>query len=864
MMLPGDFYAREAEALAAPLYRFVLSRGARAHDAMDLVQETLLRALAGRASVREPARFRGFVYGIARHVLADSRRRPAPAGPLAAEDLPARGGDPAARDDARTLRAAVESLPDELREVLLLHYYDDLSYEEIAAALALPRPTVQGRLRRAKEILRARLRGAFGEEDGAARQAVRGALGVAAIPPSLEASVRDALAGAPNLAPAAAGAKPFLAAGAAAVVAAAGALAWLRPTEPPRPAREAPRALVLASSEPAAARIVAPITSDPAKPRAATAPPLDPASPEALERALALLSRERDATPPPYPYAWPAGSRPLDPALAKRLARKVTVDFPGISFASGLEFLRAVDLPMSLDDEARARMEADPVTLNLRLREITAKNAIDLMVSQARDLCYVADGASLRIVLNPGSEDEDRPRELDAHARRYAVNYTPYVPPAWIAEYRGVLANRRVTLDLRNVTLKDAILELQEASGLNLVIDQGIDAEEKRFTAFATDVPAGEALARILGAAGRELRFQLERESVIVTNAPAWVDPPADPGPILAERTVALAPLVGAGVPALVRALESQGLPVAVSPETWASRGTLSLGAVSGSAADVVAALNAETPLRAEIVLVEKSPRREMLALRGEVASAAPPLAGLAPEPFEEWTRSRADLVGLVLAREEARGNPPAAGLFELERAVARGAADLDRYLARAAEVATARERQRSLPPKLADARRALAERVPAAAAAEAVLQAAGAQDEEWHKGPPGFDVLLVEPRLTAQDQAVLEACRAQATDPRGAELVRELERELRKRRALEVTEGAYADLRRRVEAAALAYSIAASRALASEGEIADLEHAIAIADREAAILDRLEKSEPLAAAEAAEPAPSRPGDDGQ
>src|SRR5206468_3992882 len=76
-ILDGSGFASQAEALSEPLYRFMRSRGAGADEAMDLVQETLLRAFRARGALREPALFRAWIYGIGRNVLADARRAPA-------------------------------------------------------------------------------------------------------------------------------------------------------------------------------------------------------------------------------------------------------------------------------------------------------------------------------------------------------------------------------------------------------------------------------------------------------------------------------------------------------------------------------------------------------------------------------------------------------------------------------------------------------------------------------------------------------------------------------------------------------------------------------------------------------------------
>ena len=56
------------------------------------------------------------------------------------------------------LQTAINELPDEFKLVLLLFYYEDCSYLEIAERLGLPAGTVMSRLSRAKGHLRARLR----------------------------------------------------------------------------------------------------------------------------------------------------------------------------------------------------------------------------------------------------------------------------------------------------------------------------------------------------------------------------------------------------------------------------------------------------------------------------------------------------------------------------------------------------------------------------------------------------------------------------------------------------------------------------------------------------------------------------------
>ena len=61
----------------------------------------------------------------------------------------------------------VDELEDRYREILAMHYYDGMTYEEISAKLALPMETIRTRLRRAREILKSLL----GEEDESERAA---------------------------------------------------------------------------------------------------------------------------------------------------------------------------------------------------------------------------------------------------------------------------------------------------------------------------------------------------------------------------------------------------------------------------------------------------------------------------------------------------------------------------------------------------------------------------------------------------------------------------------------------------------------------------------------------------------------------
>jgi len=120
--------------------------------AEDLLQETFVRALGRREECAEAESPRAFLFGIARHVgLTAARRakrtRTEPLGEVAAEKTEK---DTALED----MRAAIGKLPDQIRETLEFRLRDELSYEEIAAVLAIPVGTVRSRLHTAMRLLR--------------------------------------------------------------------------------------------------------------------------------------------------------------------------------------------------------------------------------------------------------------------------------------------------------------------------------------------------------------------------------------------------------------------------------------------------------------------------------------------------------------------------------------------------------------------------------------------------------------------------------------------------------------------------------------------------------------------------------------
>jgi RNA polymerase sigma-70 factor (ECF subfamily) len=142
-----------------------------AHTAEELAQESLLRGMRALATLEDPAKFGPWLCGIASRVCLDwlksgqSRQVSLDAmcdGQADAWIVHA-GESPhetvARADDWQRLLAEVETLPAEYREVILLYYYDDVTYCDVAAVLGVSPATVNARLTKARAMLRERLSG---------------------------------------------------------------------------------------------------------------------------------------------------------------------------------------------------------------------------------------------------------------------------------------------------------------------------------------------------------------------------------------------------------------------------------------------------------------------------------------------------------------------------------------------------------------------------------------------------------------------------------------------------------------------------------------------------------------------------------
>jgi RNA polymerase sigma-70 factor, ECF subfamily len=151
-------------------YAVVLSRNRT--EAEDLVQETCLRALRAMERLRPDSNIKSWLFTILRNVwlnqLRQSRAAPEVAGIEFSENGPHEVVDTAkdpyatyiSNSEQERVRNAIQQLPVEFREIILLREYEELSYEEIGTLLECPLGTVMSRLARARSKLRDLLLGA--------------------------------------------------------------------------------------------------------------------------------------------------------------------------------------------------------------------------------------------------------------------------------------------------------------------------------------------------------------------------------------------------------------------------------------------------------------------------------------------------------------------------------------------------------------------------------------------------------------------------------------------------------------------------------------------------------------------------------
>lgn len=133
--------------------------------AEDAVQETFLRAFRHQDDFQGKSSVKTWITRIAINVCKDMLTDPW-ARHRSGEDLPDEATpEPSfSSEDRYVISGKIANLPPKYKEVILLHYYQELKLSEIAEILGESEATIKTRLKRARDMLRSELKGVFDDE----------------------------------------------------------------------------------------------------------------------------------------------------------------------------------------------------------------------------------------------------------------------------------------------------------------------------------------------------------------------------------------------------------------------------------------------------------------------------------------------------------------------------------------------------------------------------------------------------------------------------------------------------------------------------------------------------------------------------
>ena len=166
MGAPIESLSDEIVGLLPRLRRFARTLARDPHDADDLVQIAVERALARSGQLRPDSRLASWLFGILRHAWIDeARARGRRNRVFASEELGENVGDGSSGSaaDMLAIEEAMSRLPEEQRTAVALVLIEGLSYKEAADVMNVPIGTLTSRLARGREALQSMLAETVGE-----------------------------------------------------------------------------------------------------------------------------------------------------------------------------------------------------------------------------------------------------------------------------------------------------------------------------------------------------------------------------------------------------------------------------------------------------------------------------------------------------------------------------------------------------------------------------------------------------------------------------------------------------------------------------------------------------------------------------
>ncbi len=152
------WFSEQVRALEPGLFALAMSYMKEEADALDCIQQSILNAYTKLETLREPDKFKPWLYGILVNQCKDELRRRGRTVSLEDRDGEEPASEPAVSFETKAvLWAAVQRLSEPYRTLLILFYYEDLPTEDIALAMNQKPATVRKQLERAREKLRTEL-----------------------------------------------------------------------------------------------------------------------------------------------------------------------------------------------------------------------------------------------------------------------------------------------------------------------------------------------------------------------------------------------------------------------------------------------------------------------------------------------------------------------------------------------------------------------------------------------------------------------------------------------------------------------------------------------------------------------------------
>jgi RNA polymerase sigma-70 factor, ECF subfamily len=127
------------------------------HLAEDAAQEALAAACRGLKTLRRPESFGAWVGSVCRNVAKDMLRQ-LPRQREASDGHTKKESDCVDDEQSKILSEAIQQLPQHLREVVFLRFYNEMSYGQMSNVLGATQQSIDGRLRRAKKKIAAYLK----------------------------------------------------------------------------------------------------------------------------------------------------------------------------------------------------------------------------------------------------------------------------------------------------------------------------------------------------------------------------------------------------------------------------------------------------------------------------------------------------------------------------------------------------------------------------------------------------------------------------------------------------------------------------------------------------------------------------------